>query len=153
MNLLGRIVSRRARLAAALVLAAILGAVLPARRLAGAPPLRFGNFPDWADRTFTALRGTVTPGERIGLVIANPDPNVAGGMHYSAQYALIPALVEPIDLEECLRPQRGPRCGLDQVRRIAFAPRDAASLAYVEQQLGLERKARVGPVFVLERRR
>ena len=147
----GRIVLRRALLAVALALAALVGVVAPARRLATAPPLRFGNFPDWADRTFTPLRATVTPGERIGVIIASPDPNAAGGMHYAAQWALIPALVEPIYLVECLRPEHGPRCRLDRVRRVAFAPRDAASLAFIEQRLGLARQGRVGPVFVLER--
>jgi len=34
--------------------------------------------------------------------------------------------------------------------RLAY-PRDAASLAFVEQRLGLARQGRVGPVFVLER--
>lgn len=142
--------SHRARALVALAAAAVLGAALPAARLITGGPPSWVTFPEYAERTFAPLRARLAPGERIGLVLDSGNPDADGAMHYAAQYALAPALVEPLYVEDCQRPGRGPRCRVDGARKVLVLSSNPATVAFFERLLGRQAAERFEGLTVLE---
>ncbi|HEX9398462.1 MAG TPA: hypothetical protein VF912_00025 [Anaeromyxobacter sp.] len=134
---------------------AVLGAVgalglgMPVAGLVRAVRSKPDDAPGSADRTLSELRRLLKPGEPIGVVLPEPeDPALAVGVVSRAQYALAPALVEPLWLGDCLT--AGPRCR-PGAARIAV-PRERADVAAaLRERLGLGAGSTVGGVLLLER--
>lgn len=105
----------------------------------------------WADKVYAPLQARLEAGQRIGVLIAAGDPDHAFALHFAAQYALVPAVVEPIYLRDCLGQGSGKHCRLGAVDRIAFASTEPWAVASVSKRLGLEQFERVGGVALLRK--
>jgi len=134
-----------------LAAAAVLGLGLPAERLAGAAPPPFSQLPVWADDFYDPVRPRFAPGERVGILLVSGDPNGDGALHYGTQYALAPALIEPIYLGDCLKPERGPRCRVETVQRVLLVTQNPRLLDFAMRGLGLAPREQFGDLYLLER--
>ena len=63
---------------------------------------------------------------------------------YCAQYALAPALVEPLMLGDRLRPEGGERCGTPRASRFALVTVDEELAGFAARRFGLRTAARAG---------
>ncbi len=99
------------------------------------------------DEAVSGLGLALRPGEPIGVVIPPFSPDREAAYRFAAQYALTPALVQPVRLRDCLL---GQRCHLDDaVSRVAVIQTDAGTVALLERQLALTTIARAGSSVVL----
>ncbi len=115
-------------------------------------PPRHGDAqpPIWADATFSALRSALRPGERIGLFVPCADPDAEVAFRSAAQFALIPAIVEPVALCECFRPSAAD-CEYGALSKFALAgERDPALVTELVHRLALRPAGRFGDVLLLE---
>ncbi len=103
------------------------------------------------DASVAGLRDGLRPGERIGVAIPAMDSSSELAFWYSAQYALAPALVQPVMLRDCARLELGPRCRVPQGMRIAVLRPDVDTLTFLERRLGLVTIGAAGPTRILAR--
>jgi hypothetical protein len=145
---LSRLADRRVRGAVVLAVLGALAAREPVRVLIAPPKAGQLEYPAWADAQFAQLRASLRPGEHIGVFVPPLDPELEGAFRIVSQYALAPALVEPIRLRSCLRASEG--CELPQVRRYALLESDPSVVGLVAGRLGIRPVGRLGDVLVLE---
>ena len=141
----------RIRNAVALAAAALLaiGTVLASIREHG-----WSDQPDpvaLVDEDLADLRLQLRAGERIGVVVPPLEAGSDLAFWYSAQYALAPALVEPIMVGDCVTPEPGPRCRLTGATRVAMLREDTATFALLQFRLGLVPVGTVGRAVILVR--
>jgi hypothetical protein len=148
---LGVIASPAARKLAALAVVAALGLGNPVLHFVRPTPRPGGDVAAWADEAYAGLRTTLRAGERIGVLVGSGNPNLDGALSMSAQYALAPAVVEPIYLADCLS-DGGKRCRLELIDRVAVVAPPQELIGIVEQRLGLIPAGSVGGVLLLEKR-
>jgi hypothetical protein len=103
------------------------------------------------DEVLADLRPQLRAGERIGVVVPPLEAGSDLAFWYSAQYALAPALVEPIMVGDCVTPEPGPRCRLTGATRVAMLREDTATFALLERRLGLVPVGKVGRAVILMR--
>lgn len=151
---LAALVSPRARGPLVLIAAALLAVWRPLQGLReGWGPGR--NDPAaWAERSFAELRPSARLRERIGVLVPPFGGESEVAYWYCAQYALAPALVEPVMLSACLEPRPAARCAAGNARRFALVNPDPALAALAEARLGIRRVGWAGSalLFVAEGR-
>lgn len=128
-----------------------LGVGIPCLHLVRRTPRHGGDGAAWADARYSGLARTLRAGERIGVIVASGDPDLDGALSMCAQYALAPAIVEPIYLSDCLR-DGGPRCRLERVDRVAALEPPPPLVGILERRLGLVPTSAVDSVLLLEKR-
>jgi hypothetical protein len=143
-------VPANARGAAILLAAALLATWRPLADLrAGEWAQESPNPAAWAEAAFAETRKLVGPGERLGVLVPPFEADKETAYWYCAQYALAPALVEPVMLGDCLRPEGGPRCGVPRSTRFAFVSPDPALVDFAELRFGIRTVARAGPARLM----
>jgi hypothetical protein len=136
---------------ASLVVAAAFG-IGGIAGLAVSPPQRFAfNVGGPADEMFAPVRASFAAGERVGVLVPGRNESEDQVRWFSAQYALAPAIVEPIRLSACARSVMDPGCRPERVERVAAVGVSPRAIGRVADALGLVPLQTAGPVVVLGR--
>jgi hypothetical protein len=104
-----------------------------------------------ADEVFAAARARYGAGARVGVVLPTGIDSADMAIWYSSQYALAPALVEPISLADCTSRPPGDHCRLERVEEYLLPVDDPALLAWLDASLGLRPAERLGGAVRLRR--
>lgn len=131
-----------ARRLAALAVAAVLALKVPVTHLLDRPRLFVFDTAARADEALAPLRARVAPGERFGIMIGSGNEGTEQALWFSAQYALVPAIVTPIRARDCPS-LSAPTCRAREVRHFIAA--DAPSWRTLDR-LGVAPVERVGGV-------
>jgi hypothetical protein len=131
---------------AALAVAAYFGLAVPVAHLVRRPKLFAFDTAPRADAALGVLRTRLAPGERIGIMLGSGNVGTDEALWYSAQYALVPAIVTPIPARDCRSSVTAPPCRVREVKRFFVA--DAGAWAVLER-LGVAPVDRAGkvPIF------
>lgn len=130
--------------------AAAIGLYAPYQHLMAArAPFTF-DVGSRADATYAGARPHLRAGDRIGIFLLNQDDGADMAQWYSAQYAIAPAIVVPLYIDDCLHRAGSARCRLAETDRI-LARRDPRFIAALRSRFGLVPTAAVGDQIFLGR--
>ena len=133
-----------------LLAVAYIGLDAPYRHLKAAKaPFTF-DVASKADALYAATLPLVRPGERLGVFLLNRNDVADMTQWYSAQYALVPAVVLPLYVEDCLKSDPGPRCRMAEADRFVTY-RDPRLVEAIRGRFGLAPQSYAGDVVVLAR--
>jgi hypothetical protein len=135
----------------AFVAAASQGLTLPVARLQRERPPFSIDAARQADEILAEARGRFGPGARVGVVLPTGVDSADMAIWYSSQYALAPALVEPISLAHCTSRPPGAHCRLELVSDYLVPVDDPALVAWLDASLGLRAVERLGGAVRLRR--
>lgn len=100
------------------------------------------------DGSLAELRLGLVPGERIGIVVPL-EAESETEYWYAAQYALAPAVVQPILIRDCAAAEPGPSCRPGGTSRAAALRADPTTIALLERRLGLVPVGSAGRALLL----
>ncbi len=106
-------------------------------------------FPAEVDETLAPLRRGLHAGERIAVALPPSNGATESALWFAAQYALAPAVVEPIFLSECIGERPGARCRLDRATLVAVPAGDDTTITFLRQRLGVVPVGVAGRVPIL----